>query len=562
MFFKRSVTSNIAYTLICIVILSVLSTSLALTTVVHSLKDAAAVNIAGSLRMQSYRLAYSITTHSSDLNDYLHRYEQALNAPALAQLDRFYVPTNLRDKYHHLLIRWHTFASEIRSGNHQLYLDQVANYVEQIDDFVFAVQHFSEQKLWAAGAISIVSFIATFMLVFFAIRFTRRKIVDPLNQMVAASSRMQSGHFDLPALNSSLENELGVLSQSFNSMATELGKLYRSLADQVEEKTSELTQANRTLGVLYECSQALSLTTLDDACFEKVLNIVRQSENMTAIKLVVHGPDDGHWLLTNGQIDHSLAWQHLNLGQEDHPLGVLSWQCANDHQPHPHFIQNVINMLNRGIAFQQAQKQSLHLLLMEERATIARELHDSLAQSLSFLRIQLTLLKRVLSNGYPQANDVITDFDQALANAYKQLRELLTTFRLTIQQADLHTALHQLIAPLQTQSSVKIHIDCTIPSPALTAQQQVHALQIVREAVMNAIKHANAENIYISCNNTLNGNNIFNVTDDGGGIPSIEEPDGHYGLNIMSERAASLNGHLKIEPLSGRGTAVTLTFPR
>lgn len=562
MFFKRSVTSNIAYTLIYIVILSVLSTGLALTTVAHSLKDAEAVNIAGSLRMQSYRLAYGITTHSSHLNDYLDRYEQALNAPALTQLDRFYVPTNLRDKYHHLLIRWHTFAGEIRSGNYPLYLDQVANYVEQIDDFVFAVQHFSEQKLWAAGIISLVSFIATFILVFFAIRFTRRKIVDPLNQMVAASSRIQSGNFDLPPLNSSLENELGVLSQSFNSMAIELGKLYRSLAEQVEEKTGELTQANRTLNVLYECSQALSLTLLDDACFKKVLNIVRQSEKMIAIKLVVHGSGDSHWLLTSGQIDNSLVWQHLNLNQEDRRLGVLSWQCADGHQPHPHFIQNVINMLNRGITFQQAQKQSLHLLLMEERATIARELHDSLAQSLSFLRIQLTLLKRLLPNDDSQANDLITDIDNALTNAYQQLRELLATFRLTIQEADLHEALHQLIAPLQAQSRVKIHLHCAIPSQTLNAQQQVHALQIVREAVMNAIKHANAENIYINCHSTVNSNNIFNVTDDGCGIPSSEEPDGHYGLNIMSERAASLNGHLKIEPLSGRGTAVTLTFPR
>ncbi len=93
---------------------------------------------------------------------------------------------------------------------------------------------------------------------------------------------------------------------------------------------------------------------------------------------------------------------------------------------------------------------------MEERATIARELHDSLAQVLSYLRIQLTLLKRAIPEDNAGAQSIMADFSRALNDAYRQLRELLTTFRLTLQQADLPSALHEMLEDLQSQTPAKL----------------------------------------------------------------------------------------------------------
>ncbi|SWC21569.1 nitrate/nitrite sensor protein [Klebsiella pneumoniae] len=93
---------------------------------------------------------------------------------------------------------------------------------------------------------------------------------------------------------------------------------------------------------------------------------------------------------------------------------------------------------------------------MEERATIARELHDSLAQVLSYLRIQLTLLKRSIPEDNATAQSIMADFSQALNDAYRQLRELLTTFRLTLQQADLPSALREMLDTLQNQPSTAV----------------------------------------------------------------------------------------------------------
>ncbi|MGL4546063.1 MAG: ATP-binding protein, partial [Plesiomonas sp.] len=88
----------------------------------------------------------------------------------------------------------------------------------------------------------------------------------------------------------------------------------------------------------------------------------------------------------------------------------------------------------------------------------------------------------------------------------------------------------------------------------------VHALQIVREAVLNAIKHANAHVIRVSGHIADDGCNILSIADDGVGISSTEEPAGHYGLSIMSERATRLGGELSIQRTQPQGTEVQLTF--
>ena len=219
-------------------------------------------------------------------------------------------------------------------------------------------------------------------------------------------------------------------------------------------------------------------------------------------------------------------------------------------------------MLGRAIYFIQTQRQQQQLVLMEERSIIARELHDSLAQVLAFLQIQLTLLKHALKSSDPQAKEksfkIIADFEQALNDGYVQLRELLSTFRLTIQEANLKLALEQVIESLRNQSDAQITLECSLPSQIFTAQQLVHALQVVREALLNAIKHSQATLIEVIAHTNQDGENEIIVADNGIGIPSLDEPEGHYGLNIMQERTAQLNATLTIQRRPTGGTEVKI----
>lgn len=202
---------------------------------------------------------------------------------------------------------------------------------------------------------------------------------------------------------------------------------------------------------------------------------------------------------------------------------------------------------------------------MEERSIIARELHDSLAQVLAFLQIQLTLLKHNLNKDDDKAKGqsllIIKDFEQALSDGYIQLRELLATFRLTVQEANLKLALEQVVDSLRNQTDIQMTVDCSLPSQTFNPQQLIHALQIVRESTLNAIKHSKADLIEVIAHTNEEGEQELIVRDNGVGIASLNEPDGHYGLNIMQERSQQLNAKLTISNRATGGTEVKITLP-
>lgn len=551
---KRSVSTSLARAFFSIVLLSLLSTGIAMLTLASSLKDAEAVNIAGSLRMQSYRLGYDLQSDSKATAAHLQHYRQSLNASTLQQLNRFWVPAEVKARYHALQHAWAQMQQHIVNEDIDWYRNNIAAYVAQIDLFVLALQHYAERKMLQVVAASVVGFIAIFTLVFFTLRRIRQQVVMPLNTMVEASKAIERGEFTIPNLDRSLPNELGALAQAFIRMANELQKLYRSLEQQVEQKTLRLQEANRMLEVLYSCSQALNVSTINRDCFAQILRIIHQHEAVSALEMQV----GENWCLTEGTPVAEKPWYALPLVQQDSAFGTLRWQ-PSDKASSPQLMRSVATMLGRGVYFNQAQKHYQQLLLMEERATIARELHDSLAQVLSYLRIQLALLKRAVPEENHPAQRIVRDFAQALNDAYRQLRELLTTFRLTLQQADLPAALQELLAPLREQTLAEISLTCSLPTQLLDASQQIHLLQIIREAVLNAIKHANASHIEVVCRSESGGHYV-SIVDNGHGMASFEEPEGHYGLNIMHERAGRLGGQLIISRPPEGGTRVEVHF--
>ncbi|KTS29624.1 MAG: histidine kinase [Pantoea stewartii] len=554
MIVKRSVTRSIALSLTWIVLLALLTTGLALLTLSSSLRDAEAINLAGSLRMQSYRLAWDARADPHLLTAHLAQYQQTLDAAVLQELDRPWVPRKVNNHYQRLREGWPGLAQHLQANASDAWRQQMPNYVDEINRFVLALQRYAELKMRVVAISSLTGVIAIVALALMTIRFTRQQVVKPLNALVRASRYVESGNFAFPPLHVQQQNELKVLSQTFSSMAAQLQCHYQQLEQRVRDKTRDLTQANHTLSLLYESSQILTSRSLQPALFDDVLNRIVGKENIAFIQL-----QGEQFTCEAGQHDPALAWQHLPLKQDDQRVGTLRWQTGGT-APSAALMGSLAAMLGRSIWIWQTQKQYQQMLLIEERATIARELHDSLAQSLTYLRIQLMQLRRSLSASDQSAQAIIADFDRELAEAYRQLRELLATFRLTIEKADLEAALHVMIAPLQSQTVADIRLTCQPGLQQLDARQQVHVLQIAREAVLNAIRHANARLITVDYQITDTGEHSLTITDDGTGMISTEEPPGHYGFITMTERAACLSGQLDIRS-QPCGTQIVLRFP-
>ncbi|MBB1313910.1 MULTISPECIES: nitrate/nitrite two-component system sensor histidine kinase NarQ [Aliivibrio] len=551
-------TKTIAQVMLWIVLISIITTSLALVTLSSSLKDAEAVNIAGSLRMQSYRLAYDIETNSPYMLDHLAKFSESIESPAFHSLDQWFVPDDIESYYSDIRLQWQLLQPALLSDDKQIYLTKVSLFVDEIDHFVLRLQQFSERKLQLLSFIGAIGLSLILCLGLFIISFTQRKIVSPLHHLVAASHAMTKGNFSVQVdLNSG--NELGQLGSAFNHMAKQVHSSYRELESHVEDKTRKLSQANRSLTTLYACSQELSASQLDEKAFKNILNMFTNIEGVISARLIVEEESGGDWEITSGTPNNS-PWSLEELIIDGEKLGYLLWQFSLP-CPDQKLIINIANILARGLFYDLTQKQTHQLILLEERAAIARELHDSLAQSLSYLKIQTTLLKRQLKKCDCQnTGSTLTELDEGLKSAYTQLRELLNTFRLTINKAHFGEALQEIINTLQSQTAIRIHVNNELPSLPINAQQHVHLLQLIREATLNAIKHSKADNIIITCYQE-GEQGYINIEDDGVGFDSTEEKINHYGLRIMQERANFVRGTLSIASELEHGCAVNVTFP-
>ncbi|WP_241901341.1 nitrate/nitrite two-component system sensor histidine kinase NarQ [Vibrio sp. 10N.286.49.B3] len=557
----NSVTGTIAKSLLHILLLSIATTAFAIITLSSSLDDAEAVNVSGSMRMQSYRLAHDIQSKSVNFNDHIRQFEASLYSRSMKSQQAWFVPNSITQDYYRIIVRWHQLKEVLASDNPEEYLDLVQSFVAQIDDFVLKLQQFSEQKLIVLGCVGGMGLGGILLISIFVVSFVRREVVRPLNALMLASQQIKNREFDvdLPATST---NEMGVLTRMFNTMATDLGKMYRGLELAVDEKTHKLQHVNQSLKVLYQCSQELTVSRISQDNFQAILKHIISIDGMKAVSLEITEIAGKTLILHEGENGEVLNHQMI-LQLDGQPLGYLYFECGPS-APDSALMGNFVQILSRAIYYNQAQKKAEQLMIMEERATIARELHDSLAQSLSYLKIQMALLKRMMSKLPEQkhkeaANQIVADIESGLTDAYTQLRELLTTFRLTIKEGNFGQAVDEMLSQLSEQTETKIKLYNNLSSVELDAHQQVHLLQLIREATINAIKHAQANNINVYCDES-NDEVTVSIEDDGVGFDTKVDKINHYGMTIMQERAARLNGHLIVETEEGAGCTVILKY--
>jgi two-component system nitrate/nitrite sensor histidine kinase NarX len=112
---------------------------------------------------------------------------------------------------------------------------------------------------------------------------------------------------------------------------------------------------------------------------------------------------------------------------------------------------------------------------------------------------------------------------------------------------------------MRARSSVDIRLDSRLPPNLLSPNEEIHVLQIVREALSNVIRHANARRADVRLR-LDDGAVEVEVRDDGRGYAPPTDHARHYGLTIMRERTLSLDGELAVVSPTGGGTRMRLRF--
>ncbi|MDP1956891.1 MAG: histidine kinase, partial [Rhodocyclaceae bacterium] len=417
----------------------------------------------------------------------------------------------------------------------------------------------------------------------------RRQVILPLAQLLLAAKTVTQGSFSVRVSHVS-SDELGQLGRAFNAMVAEIASMYAHLADKVEENTHDLTRSNQSLELLYRISQQLSASdlTLDtvqaamrdvEAALELGHSMICISENGQLPAHVVTGdltaeelhvlcgqPDCG---LCFARAEGALARQAQSspmvavpIGDGDRLRGILP-VLINAAHPLTHdkarILQTVgLHVSNALINMRRAEEKH-RLAVLEERSVIARELHDSIAQSLSYLQIQVTRLEKSFERG-GDSRAIAAELKRGLNGTYRELRELIVTFRLRIDARGFNAALQDTVAEFSNKLGFPVRLDNALSGIALSGNEEMHVIRIIREALSNVEHHAAAQSASVNIAVDAEHAVTVRIADNGRGFDAHQTPVNHFGVSIMHDRAQILDGRIEIETAPGAGAVVSLHF--
>jgi two-component system nitrate/nitrite sensor histidine kinase NarX len=555
--------------------------------------DAEAINQAGSLRMQAYRLAVLAQEHeAAQLDEHILRLERTLESSAVHLAINRHSRHALDEQHERVRQHWQTQMRPLFDQQPAAllqYRNEVPRFVAELDDFVLALQQASERKLEIVRALQVGTLFVIVLIAFVLIYGLHNNLATPLRTLTALARRIGHGDFS-GRVDISGDTELSLLANTLNQMNHELAELYAEMEHKVDIKTAALQRSNASLKLLFNCARLLySQPAEPERLMGQLLGDVQQVLQCGALTLCLNQPEEAssHSVFNSrgpqppehcsmpdcascpGQTGAALPSGnrlrsfHLRSGAAEYGTLRLEQAAGSQLQDwQQQLLTTLADLFAASLGLAYLGQQQSRLALMEERTVIARELHDSLAQSLSAQKLQLAKLKRQVSKGFSAEEQQATleQIEQGLDAAYRQLRELLTTFRIRIDQPGLKPAVEAACREFAGHASLQIHLDYRLDPCPLTANEEIHCLQIVRESLSNVLKHAHAGHCWLRLQQNADADVEVLIEDDGIGLTQQHSAVGHYGLIILRERASSLGGSLQITPRPGGGVRVQLQF--
>jgi two-component system nitrate/nitrite sensor histidine kinase NarX len=442
----------------------------------------------------------------------------------------------------------------------------------------------------------------------------RRELIMPLARLEDSVAKVCSGE---PGANLSLRDTgvLDTMVSDLDSLNEELSELYEDMDSRVSRHTTRLAQKTASLKILYDVAASINQAQNLEDLLLRFLRVLKEMVNGVAATVRLEQPDGTLRIVgaigVNNQVLRERDMLPLSLcvcGKTLTPGDVL---CDN---PARHcvrqlrrvmyghdqidmvgvpldyhgellgiyqvfvkkpgisgrediieLLQTIGSHLGMAVAKQRSDYEARRLSIMEERSTLAHELHDSLAQTLASLRFQVRMLDDLLKQqpGLETASRDTQRIRAGLDEAHTELRELLNSFRAPIDGRGLVAALEKLVDRFGRETGLHVLFQNQCREPNLSSAEEMQMLRVAQECLANIRKHAQAHTVRVMLSCQANGNYCLLVEDDGVGFEDKAKqgnPGEHIGLSIMEERARRLGGSLRIESEIGEGTRVELTY--
>ena len=409
------------------------------------------------------------------------------------------------------------------------------------------------------------------------------------------------------------DDEIGRIAVGFNRMADRLEDLYNNLEQKVAEKTASVEEKNRHLAQLYETtsffSQQRSLEELTDGFAERVVRYteadaclvtlvdqkagcvdVAASSGLTAealressripwedsiFRTVVQKnypvrvdlKTDGRMLArTLARAGFTTAYC-FNVRSVSESIGSYMLIFREESQLSSQMTQLLESFaMHLGVAIdnQRLIDRDRQYAVIQERQLLAQGLHDSIAQALSYLNLQVQFLSDAIRDKDEKLRDESLEaIRTGVQECYEDVRELLLNFRERLHNEGFLQGVHTVIDRFEGQAHIGVRLSSVGDGPKLTPREKLQVIFIIQEALSNVRKHAQASSVKVSVRNE--DDLTVEIVDDGVGIDQAvveERKSQHVGLSIMQERASRIGAVVTVERASPiGGTRVLLKLP-
>jgi two-component system, NarL family, nitrate/nitrite sensor histidine kinase NarX len=599
-----------------LLLLALVSISLTLWVTWQLEGGAAAVNEAGRLRMQTWRLASAV---------------QSQTAPAVAEnlvheFDRSLQLLRSGDPARPLFVPWDaevdadfTRVEQLWASQRSAWLAQpapppaetdlsAAAFVAAIDRVVDGIER---QLSRLTAILNLFQLLMMVMAVGSAVVMLYTGylyVISPLRHLRRGLSKLEAGDFTA-RVEVDTADEFGQVEAGFNRMAGNLQALYSGLEAQVEAKTRRIEAQRARLAALYEVSAFLArATTLEEMArgFAQRVRTIMKADSA----VVRWADEDQQYLLVAADCfpealldqERSLSARACHCGNvaSTSATRVIPIHANTPGGPRACTLAGYATLVSVPIRLQQRLLGELNLFFVSEvtlskeeselidalashlassleglraaalereaavsgeRSLLARELHDSIAQSLAFLKIQVQLLRGSMKRGQAdQVQATLDEIDAGLAESIGDVRELLVNFRIRTNTDAIEPALQATLQKFRQQTGLDAELAISGQGLPLPPDVQVQMLHVVQEALSNVRKHAHASQVWLE---VVKGRQWrFTVRDNGRGFDVDEDAgDAHVGLKIMQERAASIGATVSVSSGRSGGTSVVMTLP-
>lgn len=445
--------------------------------------------------------------------------------------------------------------------------------------------------------------------------YLRRGIADPIVELADTATQISKGDLERTA-NVQGEDEIGALAQAFNSMTAQLRDLINSLEHRVDERTRALQEANtaleqRALQLQISAQVGREITSiLDiDVLLPRVVEMIREAFGYYHVQVFLLDGNANELVLRASSGNKCLEHRRLDIGMSSINAKAAQTGVAllvNDVLRDPGFLpdsqlpetrselviplrlgnqtigtldvhnalvgafteEDTVAIQSLGdqivVAIENAHlyDQSRELAVLEERTRLARDLHDSVTQSLYSLVLLTEGWRRLLNAGTEsQTEDYLRRIGEIAQQALREMRLLIHELRPPmLEQEGLVGAVRKRLDAVEKRVGVEARVvmDDFVELPA-SLEEGLY--WITQEALNNALKHAAAkkESVRMYVEGEML---VLEVVDDGQGFDlDAAKHRGGMGLASMGERAREMRGTLTIRSAPGQGTTVKVIVP-